>query len=148
MKKLALPLTLLAVVLAVVVLTAGCRQSAPEIAQRPLSVRELLQNPKYDSEIKIFGHITEIDQESFAYFQLESGDISIEVRRRVASDDDGAGSSPADMGSIKNGDWVVVTGFLKEGSAGDKRDYFLSHSVLLTRGSCTSQGCPLPEVTE
>jgi hypothetical protein len=52
------------------------------------------------------------------------------------------------MGSIRSGDWVVVTGFLKRDSAAGRWDYFLSHSVLLTKGSCTGHGCPLPEVIE
>ena len=79
-----------------------------------LSVAELLDNPVYDTEVTIQGEATLLGELFCPCFVLVSGGETIQVWYGLMVEDDGTEKSPVSVEGIENGDWVVITGELKQ----------------------------------
>ena len=86
------------------------KQEEPETA---LSVSELLENPVYDTEVKIYGEVGLLGELLCPCFGLTSGGQEVMVWYGLMVDDYGIERAPVSVEGIRNGDWVIVTGELK-----------------------------------
>jgi hypothetical protein len=78
-----------------------------------LTVAELLENPVYDNDVSIQGTVSLLGELFCPCFVLTSGGQKVHVWYDFMVED-GAAWSPVSMDGIKNGDWVMVTGILKQ----------------------------------
>jgi inhibitor of cysteine peptidase len=79
------------------------------------SVSELLANPAYGTEVKIYGKVSLLGELLCPCFDLTSGDKTLSVWYDLMVEDDGAQRPPVSVEGIENGDWVIVTGELRPG---------------------------------
>jgi len=103
-------------ILLILAVTTGCALEKPEGA---LTVSELLENPVYDTEVRIYGEVSLLGQLDCPCFQLSSGGGKVQVWYDLMVEDDGTERPPASVEGIENGDWVIVMGELK--TAGQHR---------------------------
>lgn len=92
------------------VLPEGAANDAPEGA---LSVPELLQNPVYDTEVKVCGQVSLLGELFCPCFELTSGGKKVMVWYGLMVEDDGTERPAVSVEGIRNGDRVIVTGELK-----------------------------------
>lgn len=85
-----------------------------EIPKGVLSVAELLENPVYDTEVTIQGEVTLLGELFCPCFVLVSGGETIQVWYGLMVEDDGTEKPPVSVEGIENGDWVVITGEVKQ----------------------------------
>ena len=84
-----------------------------------LTVSELLANPVYDTEVKVYGKVNALGQLNCLCFELISNGEKLQVWYGMMVEDDGTKRPDVCVDGINNDDWVVVTGELK--SAGKYR---------------------------
>jgi hypothetical protein len=82
--------------------------------QEALSVAELLDNPVYNAPVTIQGEVTLFGELLCPCFVLVSGGETIHVWYDLMVDDDGIEKPPVNIEGIENGDWVIITGELKQ----------------------------------
>ncbi len=82
-----------------------------------LSVSELLENPVYDTEIRVHGQVSLLGELFCPCFELTSGGKKVQVWYDLMVEDDGTESPAVSVEGIQNGDQVVVTGELKTAGA-------------------------------
>jgi hypothetical protein len=99
-------------------LVVACGGS-PEQPADTVTAGELLANPTYDANVRLYGQVSELGELFCPCFRLSSGEASVMVWHDLMVEDDGTQRPPVSVEDIKNGDWVVVTGELK--SAGTYR---------------------------
>ncbi|MCK5177304.1 MAG: hypothetical protein KAQ92_06260, partial [Candidatus Aenigmarchaeota archaeon] len=75
-----------------------------EKPQDAILVFDLLKNPIYNEEIKIYGMVSNLDTSSDYCFDLTSGEEKIIVRY-----DSFSKTSPVNIKDINNDDWIVIT---------------------------------------
>jgi hypothetical protein len=92
---------------------AGCRTEI-EKPEGALSVAELLEYPVYDTEVVIYGKVDIMGKVLQPYFELGSGGKKIKVWFNMMIEDNGVPRQPVKAEGMSNGDWVIVTGELKE----------------------------------
>jgi len=80
-----------------------------------LSASELLGNPVYDMEVKIYGRVSRLGELLCPCFLLASDGENLEVWYGLMVEDDGTERPSVSVEGIENGDWVIVTGELKAG---------------------------------
>ena len=78
-----------------------------------LSVAELLQNPVYDTEVKVYGKVNLLGQLYCPCFELTSDGGEVQIWYDLMVEDDGTERASVSVEGIENGDWVIVTGELK-----------------------------------
>lgn len=78
-----------------------------------LSVSELLENPVYAREVKIYGYVSLLGELFCPCFQLTSGGEEVSVWYDLMAEDDGTQRPSVSVEGIENGDWVIVTGELR-----------------------------------
>jgi hypothetical protein len=93
-----------------VVLLGACGPSQPT---GTLTAAELLGDPIYDTEVKVYGQVSDLGELLCPCFSLTSGDDRIEVWYGLMVEADGSEWPAVSVEGIKNGDWVVVTGELR-----------------------------------
>ena len=86
-------------------------EGSPEVAT--LSVAELLGNPVYDTEVRVYGRATLLGEMFCPCFELVSGGEKLQVWYGLMVEDDGTERPPVSVEGIENEDWIVVTGELK-----------------------------------
>ena len=91
-------------------MATGCALEKPEGA---LSVSELLENPVYDTEVRIYGEVSLLGQLDCPCFELTSGGEKVQVWYDLMVEDDGTERPAASVEGIENGDSVIVMGELK-----------------------------------
>jgi hypothetical protein len=106
------------VLLVGLLLATGCG-GEPQQPAGTVTAGELLADPTYDAEVKLYGQVSELGELFCPCFRLSSGDASVMVWHDLMVEDDGTQWPPVSVEGIENGDWVVVTGELK--SAGTYR---------------------------
>ena len=84
-----------------------------------LSVSRLLEEPVYDTEVRVYGEVALLGQLNCPCFELASGGGKIQVWYALMVEDDLTERPPVSIEGIENGDRVVVTGELK--TAGEHR---------------------------
>ena len=93
-------------------LTSGCMKE-PGKPEGALSVPELLENPIYDTEVKIYGQVSLLGELFCPCFELTSGGREILVWYGLMVEDDGRERPAVSVEGIQNGDQTIVTGELK-----------------------------------
>jgi len=78
-----------------------------------LSVAELLENPIYDTEVKIYGNVSLLGELLCPCFELTSGGATVLVWYDLMVENGGIQRAPVDVQGINNGDKIIVTGELK-----------------------------------
>jgi hypothetical protein len=119
-------ITLLGILLITILLT-GCNQK-PQKPEGALSVAELLENPIYDTQTRVYGKVSALRELACTCFFLQSGGENLHVWYDTMVEDSGTLRPSVNVDAINNGDWVVVIGELKSG--GDHyslNDFWLSY---------------------
>ena len=104
-------------------------------AEKPegtMTVAELLDDPVYDTEVKVFGTVSLLGELLCPCFHLTSGEATVSVWYDLMAENDGTMKPPVDVTGINNGDKVIVTGELK-GEGGihySKGDFWASAIVV------------------
>lgn len=93
-----------------------------------LSVSELLEDPIYDTEVRVYGKVSLLGELFCPCFELTSKGEKVMVWYHLMIEDDGTERSSVNVDGINNGDWVIVTGELKsKGSHRSLNDFWASH---------------------
>ena len=120
----------------VTVLMGACANGsspAPGIPEDTLSVAELLDNPVYDTEVRIHGELSLLGELFCPCFELTSGEATVEVWYDLMAENDGTQRPLVDVTGINNGDSVIVTGELKgEGGTHYSKGDFWAKSIETT----------------
>ena len=119
-------ITLLGILL-ISILFYGCSQE-PQKPEGALSVAELLENPIYDTQTRMYGKVSALRELACTCFFLQSDGGNLHVWYDTMVENDGILRSSVSVEGIQNGDWVLVIGELKQG--GDHyslNDFWLSH---------------------
>jgi hypothetical protein len=103
---------LVGILLLAITLIAGCGTEV-ENPEGTLSVAELLDNPVYDTEVKVFGKVSLLGELFCPCFELTSGGKKVEVWYGLMIEDEGIERPAVSVEGIANGDWVIATGELK-----------------------------------
>jgi hypothetical protein len=91
------------------------------------SVSDLLTNPVYDTEVRIYGRVNSLGELFCPCFKLTSGGGEILVWYDLMVVDNETERPPVSVEGIDNGDWVIVTGDLKqEGAYSSHNDFWIS----------------------
>jgi hypothetical protein len=118
-------ITLLGIML-ISILVTGCSQE-PLKPEGALSVAELLENPIYDTQTRVYGKVSALRELMCTCFFLQSEGGNLHVWYDTMVEDSGILRSSVNVDEIENGDWVVSIGELKSG--GDHyslNDFWLS----------------------
>jgi PBP1b-binding outer membrane lipoprotein LpoB len=108
------------------ILLTGCSQE-PQKPEGALSVAELLENPIYDTQTRVYGKVSALGELMCTCFFLGSEEGNLHVWYDTMVDNDGTLRPSISIEEINNGDWVIVIGELKSG--GDHyslNDFWLS----------------------
>ena len=104
---------LLGILLTFVLLT-GCSQE-PQKPEGALSIAELLEDPLYDAQTRIYGEVSALGELMCTCFFLQSEGDSLQVWFDTMVGDNGITMPSVNVEAINNGDWVVAIGELKSG---------------------------------
>ena len=102
-----------------------------------VTVAELLQNPVYDTEVRIYGEVRGIGELACTCFPLASGGETVLVWYDTMVENDGTLQPAASVEGINKGDEIIVTGELK-GEGGihySKGDFWAKVIVLPLQGN-------------
>ena len=98
-----------------------------------VTVAELLQNPVYDTEVRIYGEVRGIGELACTCFPLASGGETILVWYDTMVKNDGTLQSAASIKGLNKGDRIIVTGELKgEGGIHYSKDDFWAKIIVLS----------------
>ncbi|NIP40228.1 MAG: DUF333 domain-containing protein [Candidatus Aenigmarchaeota archaeon] len=140
--------------------TSGCVR-APEGS---VTASELLENPVYDTEVTVYGLVSNLGELFCPCFTLTSGGKSLEVWYDLMTD--GETEWPAvSVEGIRNGDWVTVTGQLRSSERTEPSKKFWIKSIVKADKTdevckdlcgdgtcqevvCQAVGCPCSETPE
>ncbi len=91
------------------------------------SVSDLLINPVYDTEVRIYGRVKSLGELFCPCFKLTSGGGEVLVWYDLMVINNETERPPVSVEGINNGDWVIVTGELKqEGEYSSHNDFWIS----------------------
>jgi len=96
------------------ILLSGCKQE-PQKPEGALSVPELLENPIYDTQARVYGEVSALGELMCTCFFMGSDGENLHVWYDTMVEDDGTSRPSVSVQEINNGDWVVVIGELKSG---------------------------------
>jgi len=102
-----------------------------------VTVAELLQNPMYETEVRIYGEVRGIGELACTCFPLASGGETVLVWYDTKVENDGTLQPAASVEGINKGDEIIVTGKLK-GEGGvhySKGDFWAKVIVLPLQGN-------------
>jgi hypothetical protein len=106
-------ITLLGIML-ISILVTGCSQE-PQKPEGALSVAELLENPIYDTQTRVYGKVSALRELACTCFFLGSEEGNLHVWYDTMVEDGGNLRPSVNVQEINNGDWVLVIGELKSG---------------------------------
>jgi len=109
-------------------LMSGCMKE-PQKPEGALSVAELLENPIYDTEVKIYGEISLLGELFCPCFELTSGGKKVLVWYGLMVEDDGKERPAVSVEGTHNGDQVIVTGELKRAGVHRSLDDFWAAKI-------------------
>jgi len=91
------------------------------------SVSDLLTNPVYDTEVRIYGKVNSLGELRCPCFELTSGGGKLLVWYDLMIVDNETERPQVSVDRINNGDWVILTGELKqEGQYSSLNDFWIS----------------------
>ena len=123
-------ITLLGIML-ISILVTGCNQE-PQKPEGALSVAELLENPIYETQTRMYGKVSALRELACTCFFLQSDGGNLHVWYNTMVENDGTLRPAINVKEINNADWVVVIGELK--SSGDHysiNDFWASSIVVI-----------------
>ena len=126
LKKVKLSL-LVAILGSAMLITGAC--TCPESSEGVISVSELMENPAYDTEVKVEGEVSLLGELFCPCFALTSGGEAVMVWYGLMVEDDGTERPAVSVEGIENGDQVVVTGELKSGGIHHSLNDFWAGSI-------------------
>jgi len=94
-----------------------------------LSVSELLEDPVYDTEVKVYGIVSALGEVDCLCFELTSGGELLWVWYDMMVEDDETERPAASVEGIENGNRVIVTGELKSGGQHCTRNDFWASEI-------------------
>ena len=94
-----------------------------------LSIVELMEDPVYNTELKIEGSVNLLGELFCPCFELTSGGETLMVYYGLMVEDDGTERISVSVGGIENGDYVIVTGELKSGGTYHSLNDFWASSI-------------------
>jgi hypothetical protein len=106
-------ITLLGIML-ISILVTGCSQE-PQKPEGALSVAELLKNPIYDTQSRVYGEVSALGELMCTCFFLQSEGGNLHVWYDTMIEDNGVLRPSVSVDGIGNGDLVVVIGELESG---------------------------------
>ena len=109
--------------------TAAIGWDRDQVPEGPLSVAELLDNPIYNAPVTIQGEVTLLGELFCPCFVLVSGGETIHVWYDLMVDGDGTEKPPVSVEGIENGDWVIITGELKQAGQHTSLNDFWAASI-------------------
>jgi hypothetical protein len=98
--------------LCILALVAGSC-TGQEKPEGTLTVAELLDDPVYDTEVKIYGEVGLLGELFCPCFELTSGGQTVQVWYDLMVENDGTERPAVNVKGINNGDGIIVTGELK-----------------------------------
>ena len=101
-------------ILLIAILLSGCNQETPK-PEGALSVAELLENPIYDTQTRVYGKVGALGELMCTCFFLGSEEGNLHVWYDTMVENDGTLRPSVSVEEIQNGDWGVVIGELKSG---------------------------------
>ena len=101
-------------ILLISTLFSGCTQE-PAKPEGALSVAAMLENPIYDTQIRVYGKVSVLGELFCTCFILQSDGESLHIWYDTMVEDSGTLRPPINVQDINNGDWVIVIGELKSG---------------------------------
>jgi len=104
---------ILLLVLIPTILILGCISQESEKPEEALNVSELLKNPVYDMEVKVYGKISALGELLCPCFALTSDGKMLDVWYDMMVEDNQTQRPSVSVEGIENGDWVTVTGELR-----------------------------------
>lgn len=110
------------------ILLIGCNQE-PQKPEGALSVAELLEDPLYDTQTRIYGEVSAHGELMCTCFILQSEGENLQVWYDTMVEDNGTLRPAVNVDEIKNGDWVVVVGELKSGGIHYSLNDFWSSAI-------------------
>ena len=110
-------------------LLAACSMPPPTPPAGTRTVAELLADPVYDTEVRVYGRVSLLGELFCPCFELESGEKTVQVWYNLMVEDDGTEWPAARIEGIANGDWVVVTGKLKPGGTHHSLNDFWASAI-------------------
>jgi len=122
-------ITLLGILL-ITILLSGCNREPPK-PEGALSVAELLENPIYDTQTRVYGKVSALGELACTCFFLQSEEGNLHVWYDTMVEDDGTLRPSVGVQEIKNGDWVIVIGELKSGGDHYSLNDFWTNSIEL-----------------
>lgn len=94
-------------------LLSGCQTGLAQ-PQGALGVAELLEAPVYESQIRVYGQVSQLGELRCPCFALTDDGAILYIWYDAMVDDDESQWPPVDISGVANGDWVVGTGELRE----------------------------------
>ena len=98
-------------------------------ATETLSVSELMENPIYDTGVRVYGQVSLLGELFCPCFELTSGGKKVVVWYGLMVEDDGTERPAVSVEGIQNGDRVVVTGELKTAGTHTSPNDFWASSI-------------------
>ena len=103
-----------------------------ESPEGTMSVAELLANPVYDTEVRIYGEVSLLGELFCPCFELTSGGQKVQVWYDLMVENDGTERPAVSVQGINNGDRVIVTGELKgDGGTHYSKDDFWATVIIV-----------------
>jgi hypothetical protein len=119
--------------LIMLIFTSGCsgRLQKPEGTLTPA---ELLQNPVYDTSVRVYGQVNGLGEFMCTCFILDSGGENLHAWYDTMVEDDGTLQPAVNVQEINNGDWMTITGELKSGGVHySPNDFWLSGIEIISK---------------
>ena len=105
-------------------------ETGQEKPEGTLTAAELLSEPSYDTEVKIYGRVDGLGELMCSCFFLISGRESVQVWYDTMLENDDTVRPAVSVEGIRNGDKVIITGELKgEGGIRYSKDDFWAKSI-------------------
>lgn len=86
----------------------------PSAPPGAISVSELMERPVFDTELKVFGKVSGFGEFLYPCLYLSHGGKKINVWYEFVTDERGMSRPAENISFVENGQWLVVTGELKE----------------------------------
>jgi hypothetical protein len=120
-------ITLLGILL-ISILLSSCNQEPPK-PEGALGVAELLENPIYDTQTRVYGEVSALGELMCTCFFLQSDGGSLHVWYDTMVEDNGTLRPSVSVQEINNGDWVIVIGEFKSGGDHYSLNDFWANSI-------------------
>lgn len=105
--------------------------------ERPgvLSISEVLESPVYDTLLSVYGEVRFLGELFCPCFSLTSDGHGVEVWYDMMVEDNGTARTAVNVSGLNNGNWVIVTGELKQTGTYSELNGFWAQSIEIIRSN-------------